>query len=243
MLKGTRGGVLVLAVGMVIAAVTALLVRAALPEIHQLHEDPHVVVAGYAAGLSIIYGVLLAFTVVVVWEQLNKTRRLVEDEANRVADLWRLVGRFEGQVADQLRAALRQYGLTTRAEWEQALNSFWRSLVAVTPRSRGEQIVHGHTLTQFEEFNRVRAERRLSDSERLHPVMWMLLIVGAVATVGSMMFFTLETMLLQALLSAAVGGVLGFILFIIHDLDDPFDGVWSIGPDPIEQAVGIRAAA
>jgi hypothetical protein len=84
----------------------------------------------------------------------------------------------------------------------------------------------------------VRSERRLADSERLHPVMWVLLLVGAVATIGSMFFFALEAIWVQGLLSALVGGVLGFTLFIIHDLDDPFDGVWSVGPEPIVRATG-----
>jgi hypothetical protein len=254
MFSCTRG-LLALVGGGILSAAVVLAVRSMLPKVGGLHEDPHVVVAGYAAALSIVYGVLLAFTVVVVWEQMNKTRRLVEDEANRLADLWRLVSRFDGQPADQLREGLRQYALITRAEWQNeiagdddrdpagaSLATFWQALIATGPRTRGEQIVHGHVLKQFEEFSRVRSERRLSDSERLHPVMWLLLVAGAVATIGSMFFFTVQEVWIQGMLSALVGGVLGFTMFVIHDLDDPFDGVWYVGPAPIERAVGLAAS-
>ena len=89
----------------------------------------------------------------------------------------------------------------------------------------------------------MRSQRRVADSERLHPVMWVLLIVGAVATIGSMYFFEVEATWLHGLLSALVGGVLGLTLFVIYDLDDPFDGVWFVGPDPIVRAVHAENAA
>lgn len=249
----SRGGIMVWLGGMLLAAVGLMVLRQILPKVAGLHEDMHVVVAGYSAGLSIIYGVLLAFTVVVVWEQLNHTRRLIEEEGARIEALWRVVGRFEEQTAASLRADLRAYAESTATGWRHELDArsgdtdpagsvllrLWRSLVAVTPRSAGEETVHGYALEQFEELNRVRSKRRGADHERLHPVMWTLLVVGGMATTSSMFFFRIDSVAVHAVLSALLGGGLGFILFLIHDLDDPFDGVWRLDAAPIERAVRV----
>ena len=57
--KGTRCGLVAVAAGIVVSALALIVARVTLPEVGGHHPDTHVVVAGYAAGLSIVYAVLL----------------------------------------------------------------------------------------------------------------------------------------------------------------------------------------
>src|SRR5262245_50250014 len=67
-------------------------------------------VAGFfIAVLGVVYGVLLAFAVVVVWEDFEDARTGVEKEANSLGDLYRLADAMPEPTRSQIQQQAKAY--------------------------------------------------------------------------------------------------------------------------------------
>ena len=248
-----RGALLAVGLGMALAALGLVAAQAVMPRAEAAHADANVAIAGYVATIATVYAVLLAFVVFVVWGQLNEARRLVEAEANELENMLRLGEAVDEPQRSHARAALVAYAeAIVREEWSAnraevdhrpeerqsalgSLDALWTAVSAIEPRTYAQEVVYDQILERYDELTELRSKRLLMDQQRLHPIMWVLLIGGSVFTVGSMSFFQLESAWLHAVLSALVGGVLSFILYLIWDLDNPFDGIWQVEVEPIRR--------
>ncbi len=76
-------------------------------------------VAGFIyAVIGVVYAVLLGFSALIVWEQYDKAQVIVEEEANKLADLYRNAQAFPDDVEKALEAGLRTYAqLVIEKEW------------------------------------------------------------------------------------------------------------------------------
>jgi hypothetical protein len=208
-------------------------------------------VAGtYLQTVGTIYAVLLAFVVFVVWNQYNEARGHVEAEANEVSDLFRTVHGFPEPHRGRTRSLLAEYVRTVVAEeWPAMargrasrhaaalLEELWLVLESSEPGSNREQLLYQEALSRYNDLRDHRTCRLLSSRIRLPFSMWLLLLVGAVLTVGSMGLFGLERPLPHVLMAASLGGLVCFVLFVIYDLDNPFWGDWCVSSAPIATAL------
>jgi hypothetical protein len=242
------------AVGMAAAVGGLALVRTIVPPSYlQASND---VCGGYLQTLGTIYAVLLAFVVFVVWTQANDTRRLVERQADELADVLRVVRVFGGPVAVGVVAAARAYVREVAdVEWPllavgrsspratELLDLLWRALAAIEPRTGREDTLFGEAVTRFSEFGDARADLLHCGRVRLPVLLWLLLVSGAAGTIGSMFLFGTEQFWPLATMTASLAGAIVFMLFLIRDLDNPFRGNWRVTPDAILAAVDQAEAA
>jgi predicted membrane channel-forming protein YqfA (hemolysin III family) len=68
----------------------------------------------------------------------------------------------------------------------------------------------------------------------LSAVMWAVIWVGAVISIGVAYFYKIEDPKLHAILVALMGGFLAIVLFMIIINDKPFYGYVSISSDPYQ---------
>jgi hypothetical protein len=208
------------------------------------------VAGNYLQTLGTVYAVLLAFVVFVVWNQYNEARNHVEAEANEIADLYRTVHGLPDPCRSRIRARLRDYvRAVVDREWSvmargrssaraaALLEKLWHALECVEPASNREQSLYDAALARFNDLSDSRTHRLLSSRIRLPMTMWLLLLVGAALTVGSMALFGIERLLPHALMAASLGSLVCFVLFVIYDLDNPFWGDWCISSEPIARAI------
>ena len=80
----------------------------------------------------------------------------------------------------------------------------------------------------------LRASRIDDSSSGLLPVLWCVLLLGAVATVGFSFLFEARNFKAQAVMTILLTGVISMTFFTIINLDFPFTGVTTISPEPIE---------
>jgi hypothetical protein len=254
-----RGALLAVILGMVLACLGLVVARALVPHVELSHVDANVAVAGYVATIATVYAVLLAFVVFVVWGQLNEARRMVEGEGNELENMLRLTQAIDEPHRTQARTALLAYAeAIVREEWSASkaaqdqrpeelepslgsLDALWATMTQIEPKNYAQEVVYEQILGRFDELTELRSKRLLMDQQRMHPIMWVLLIGGTLFTVGSMSFFQLESAWLHAILSALVGGVLAFVLYLIYDLDDPFHGIWQVEVEPIRRVLRMAA--
>jgi hypothetical protein len=101
----------------VLAAVLGLiLVQRVVPPTHRAeHND----VAGFIyAVVGVAYAVLLAFVVIVVWQDYERAKETVESEANELAGVYLLADRFPGSSGERVQELARSYAKTVvEEEW------------------------------------------------------------------------------------------------------------------------------
>jgi len=66
-------------------------------------------------------------------------------------------------------------------------------------------------------------------------MMWSLLIIGALITIGFMFFFGLENLRSQMLMTALLAGYISFMLYLVYSLDNVYTGPEAIQPTALEQ--------
>jgi hypothetical protein len=204
----------------------------------------------YLQTLGTIYAVLLAFVVFVVWSQYNDTRTAVEHEANDLADLYRVMHGFGEAQRNEVRRQVQAYveAVVTQewaamarggvsAEAARSLDAIWEALDGIEPGSSREEALYSEALSRFDDLSDSRTHRITMASLRLPPTMWTLLVVGGALTVGSMVLFGVPYLWSHAVMTAALGGLIAFVLYVILDLDNPFWGDWRISAEPIRRSV------
>jgi hypothetical protein len=77
----------------------------------------------------------------------------------------------------------------------------------------------------------------LQAEEGLPAILWAVLLVGGLITVGFTYLFGLQSTTVHVLMVAALALVIGLVLFTVAALDYPFRGDVSIGPEAFEQAL------
>jgi Protein of unknown function (DUF4239) len=203
-------------------------------------------IAGFKfATVGVIYAVLLAFSVIVVWEKFNDAQTAVADEAGATAALYHFSGGKEPE-ALAVRTALANYlNAAVDDDWpamahetespaaERALDSLYAAAIAL-----GRSGVRGAAdMTEvFRQLDNVTAARRA----RLHlatglvpNIIWIVLFAGALLTVGFTLFFGSENPLAQVSMTGVLSVLVTMGLVVIISIDHPFTGPVYIHPDPL----------
>src|SRR3712207_3431898 len=109
--------------GVLIVCAVALVAVAGLEAVQRLVSAPtrqkHNDVAGFIyAVVGVIYAVLLALTVIAVWEELEAAKATVRDEANELADVFWLAHRLPEPEGPRLQGLARSYAtVVAEEEW------------------------------------------------------------------------------------------------------------------------------
>ena len=236
-------------VASIVVSIGGLLVfRAIVPPASLLPSNE--ICGGYLQTIGTIYAVLLAFVVFVVWTQANDVRRLIERQADELADVLRITGAFKGSAASHVLEAARAYAREVADnEWPmlktgrsspkaaELLDETWKALVKIEPVTPREEALFSKAVSRFSEVGDARADLLHSGRVRLPILLWLLLFSGAAGTVGSMYLFGAERFWPIAAMTASLAGAVSFMLFLVRDLDNPFQGDWQVSPDLILAAV------
>jgi len=238
-------GILVVGGSIALAVIGLELVRRLLPPAWRMEDQS--LAAHFSAAIDRLYGVLLAFVVVVVWSHFDDGKVIVAREANQVGDLSRMAKVFSPSVEQSLRKALINYAATViQDEWPamarhrestrtwMAMEELWNTVRAVHPSTAQETIVYDRILFRLNELSDSHRLRLLASEDKVPGILWVLLILGGGATVASTYFLRLNSHAPQVLLTVLVAGVIGFILFLIISLNSPFAGSIRLPPAALQ---------
>jgi len=213
--------------------------------------QPHHDVAGFIfAILGVIYAVLLAFVVIVVWEQFEGAGEKVMKEANTIATMYRVAHAFPTPIERKIKGELHEYsevvisqewpamangGESTRAE--EIISELYETMDSVEPSTVHESDVYMEMTAQLNEFSAERRERLLASRDGLPDVLWMVLYFGAFTTIAFTYFFGPENYTAQALMVAMLSATIGMVLFLIAAIDRPFTGDLKVQPEAFHHVV------
>lgn len=218
--------------------------------------ETHHEVAGFIIGvLGAIYAVLLAFVVVVMWDQYGDARANVEREANQLNDLAHLAQGFADPARLQLLSTMQAYAQSAMDdEWpamaeghdsprtQAAMDNLWRAYLTIDPQTNRENAIYQESIGHLDEMSASRRLRIYASRDDLPLVIQFLLWGGGAITVAFTYFFGVKSIRSQALMTAALAGVVAFILFLVIALDNPFHGYVRATHEPLRQSLeSIRA--
>ncbi len=202
------------------------------------------------ATLGVVYAVILAFVVVVVWEQFSDTQAVVEREADAVGDLALTARAFPESAGIAVRAALMRYAETVvRDEWphmargEESAEAYAElvrvgdAFNGITPANDRERAAYAECLRLLSILRDQRRGRIIASSTSLPPLMWVLLIGGGVLTVFFTFLFGSEKPRAQFWMTGMLAGMIGFVLFLILALDLPFTGGLHVTPEAFQHVI------
>jgi hypothetical protein len=211
------------------------------------HHD----VAGFTFSIvGVLYSVILGFTVISVQSRYNHTEETIHTEVTMLSDLYRDADYLPPDNRAPIRSALRKYvDYVIHVEWKSPgskrsrlgsqiiLRELWNSYYSVELQEAKVRIWYEQMISKLDQLMNARLARQFSAKEHLGGMMWSLLIIGAMITVGFMFFFGLENMRSQMLMTALLAGYLSFMLYAVFSLDHVFKGPNAIQPVAFEQVL------
>jgi hypothetical protein len=238
-------GMLFLVVCPVLAMIGTFVVRRLIP-LSELRTNNEV--AGFKfATVGVLYAVLLAFAVLVVWEKLNEADATVAREASVTATLLRLANGVEGPAAAELREAIVGYlNAAIEGDWPamaeggesqdaiEGLNAIYRALLAYEPDDQRGAAVLAEGLRQADLLTEARRARIVVAAGIVPDVIWLVLVLGALVTIGFTFFFGTESVRAQALMTGALSLLIFSGLLTVVAIERPFDGIVRVDPTPLE---------
>jgi hypothetical protein len=193
-------------------------------------------VAGFKfAVVGVIYAVLLAFAVIVVWQRYSDAEQAVVGEAGAAATLYRLVAGPEPEAA-ATRMALGNYlRLAVERDWPQmakeresaevtaALTAVYAAALRLA-RSGTQPAMQVEILHQLDVITQARRTRLHLAIGIVPSVLWLALSLGGVLTVAFTFFFGTENLQAQVLMTGILAFIVFIGLFVIVSIDHPFTG-------------------
>lgn len=242
----------------IVAALGVLVVRRRAPR--TLRENNEF--TGFTFGFAgLVYGVYLAFTVVIVWEHFESAESTATSEATRLSELWRDASVLPGgnviqnDLYDYTRSVIHDDWPSMAAQHggsdvtARKYENLWRAYYAIrlSPSDAAQVAFLRESLVQLNELGRERRMRVHAGAADIPPMMWGLLIVGGVGMIGFTYLIGTEHAWLQMIVTAFVAGMLAWAVLIVFGLADPYSGDVSVRPDAFESVLqsfdAERAAA
>lgn len=202
-------------------------------------------IAGFKfATVGVIYAVILAFAIVAVWDKFNEAEALVLREAGAAATLYRISAADEPdaramreEIGNYLTAVLEDDWpkMAVSQEGREAAKALDRLYAAAMRFGEGKRQAVGVEI--MKELGAITEARR----GRLHhamgvvpPALWLMLVFGALLTIGFTFFFGLENLKSQVTMIGGLASIVFLGLFVIISYDHPFTGEVFVEPHPIK---------
>jgi hypothetical protein len=205
----------------------------------------------YNAG-CVIYAVLIAFVVFVIWNNLEETNSKIEREANNLLNLYYDASVYPDSLRMEIQTTIRDYvKRVTSEEWKsmadgnqdaEAMKSFIklnRIYLSVNPILVPNIEVLSQAMKNMQELREFRRHRILSSKNSMPDILWIVIILSSVILVVFTFFFSTKNMWHQYVMTAFLVFVSVLVLYLIFVLDHPFVGQNAIKPEAFQPLMDI----
>lgn len=198
------------------------------------------------SSYCVFYGLLLGLLAVATYQNASTVEENVAAEAAALTTIYRDVSSYPDPERGQLQEMLRVYtrniideswpaqrrGLISETNTAR-IAEFFRTLAAFEPKSLSQQILHAEAIRQFNHYNELRRMRIHHVKTGIPPVMWAVVVVGALLNILIVWMFDMK-LLVHLILGGVLAFFIGLSIFLIAAMDNPFRGEVSVGPDAFE---------
>jgi hypothetical protein len=203
-------------------------------------------VAGFKfAVIGVLYAVLLAFVVVVVWEKYNQADADVAHEAAAAATVYRLSYGLDDQHGAAIRKTMSDYlDAAIKQDWpamehgkgsdagSRAMNALYQSVLKFHVQ-QNETVLLAELLRQVDTVSVSRRSRIVAANGAVPDILWMTLFGGAILTVCFTFFFGVENLRAQTLMTGALALLTFAGLLTVIAIDQPLGAGVGVPPDAL----------
>ena len=209
------------------------------------HND---VIGTNVGVIGTTYAVLIAFMLSNVWTDFRAAENNAEQESNCLVNLFRIANTLPEPQRSRMQQMARGYASdAVNVEWKEMGNDkdmsrgitqpFWDALNQIQPHTAAEQVGLEQAFGELREMTEHRRIRALQSRSHLPPLLWAVLIVGALVTIVSSCLFGIENFKLHMVQVSFLAFLLALVLVAIADIDSPFKGPIQVSPDGFSYAV------
>lgn len=197
--------------------------------------------------VGMMFAVLLGFMVGDAMQRFAQARSIVQQEAASLGDVFRLADGLPGDNKDRIRALCISYAeQTINDEWPKlsqhatstvawdTYRKLWKVCVFLKPKDQGESNVQQtllNCMVTLADNHRMRVEALHNG---LPVVLWVVLVIGGVATIVFTYFFSAHRLKIQLIMVSMVSLVICLNIFLLASYDDPFSGDVKVSPTAFE---------
>ena len=211
------------------------------PQKLKLHND----VAGFIfSTLGVIYAVLIAFLIVINWQDFDEAQKNTAREANYLASVYRDSTPLPTALRSELKNSLADYVNSIIAdEWplmmkgerspktQAAQENIWRLFSGYQPGNETQKIFFAAAVKKLNDACEMRRIRISQATSTIHPLLYFVLIIGGLLTISFTLFFGSENFVPQIIMTSMLAAMIALTLFTIIVLDCPFTGEISVKPE------------
>ncbi len=204
-------------------------------------------------GIVAVYSIQLAFVVVVVWQQYQNTGDRIQIEATKASNFYRGTRGFPDSTGRKLRAALTAYTESVvNDEWpamahdslssktRRAYMGMWNAMDSIEPVTEAQKIKYASLLETLKELGDARTLRTSDAGSSVPGLLWFILGLGAVITIGFASLLQGSNSRLHLLKVLMFSVLLSFNGLLIYLLDHPYQGYFQIKPTAYERRAKER---
>ncbi len=218
-------------------------------------------VAGFKfATIGVLYAVLLAFVVIIVWERFHDAEKALVAESGAAATVYRLSVGLSEETGAALRARLSVYLQSVLDEdWpamaaghaspatNRALNAVYAELVHYRPTDLHDSDLQADLLRELGQLTQSRRERLVMGEGTVPGAIWFVLFLGAVLVIAFTFFFATENVFTQSLMTGVLAALIFSAILVIIAIDRPFTGAVVVSQEPIRLVLedfrdGVKSA-
>jgi len=197
--------------------------------------------------VGMMFAVLLGFMVGDAMQRFAQARTIVQQEAASLGDVFRLADGLPDANRDRIRALCVTYAeQTINDEWPkmaqhststiawETYRKLWKECVTLKPKEQGESNVQQgllNCMVMLADNHRLRVEALHNG---LPVVLWVVLVIGGVATIVFTYFFAAHHLKIQLIMVSIVSLVICLNIFLLASYDDPFSGDVKVSPSAFE---------
>ena len=210
---------------------------------HKLEKNNEFVGLNYPT-VGLIYGVFLAFVIVIAWGHYADAEQAATIEVTFLNELWRDAQAFPENERVDIQNRLHRYASDVVAfEWptmaesgiasdeaERSYEEIWRFYYELEPAGEVEQAFFAVSLEQLNEMGRYRMQRILDSRAYVHPLMWIFLLGGAAVTIVFALLSATRHAWVQIVVLSSLTALICYSIVMVYALERPFTGEVSIKP-------------
>ena len=195
------------------------------------------------------YAVIVGFMLWNVWNNFQMAEINAEAEANSLVNIYRLSQGLPPTQAAEVQRLAREYAnVVLDVEWpamshqtfspagSKIIQQLWAAMVQAPVHDGPQPPSLGQTLAELGNMTHHRRIRELQSRSRLPAILWTILIVGGVITVGGSCLLGAENFRLHLILVFSLSLVISLVLVAIADIDRPFQGSVHVRADAFRLA-------
>ena len=236
---------LIVVVGAIVGLVLGLvwLIRRLVPPVREGFDAE---VSSQLLGVvAALFGLLLAFIVVIAYQNFGDTQSNVSNEADALAAIVRDGAAFPPSDSARIHTAVGAYvHAVVDDEWPRmhegkdstraaaAVAGMYKAIQRVGPKSSRAVVFYDDSVRQLSTVLDARRNRLDDAGGGLPWVIGVLLLVGSIVIVGYTVLVGSRSFWFHAIGAGSVALVLAMSLVVLLDLTYPFSGDLSVGPAP-----------